>query len=365
MLDRLIKKITTLSGSLLLSVVIYAQSDIKPILEFDQGRITQIAFHLESLDSLNIKQVVLFTGTKPKLTESKPPILGRFEISDVHLLFYPHFTLEGGRFYTLQINPQVSYSFKANYTNETLPELTNIFPSSDQLPSNLLKFYLHFSAPMQAGNSYSQVVLIDQKGDTLQAPFVALSPELWNDDNTRLTLWLDPGRIKRDLGPNQLFGPVLQPRQTYELVIKSSWKNQQGLPLSKNYRKNFRVIQADRQKIKPESWTLNIPKAGTTGALIIDFIQPMDAALAQRMIQVVNSKNELIACQFLLGADEKSLQIKPINTWESGVYQLKIDTYLEDICGNNLIRPFDRDLQTSTEISSEEDFSFLKLEIKE
>ncbi|GAB5551373.1 MAG: hypothetical protein Sapg2KO_09640 [Saprospiraceae bacterium] len=364
MLDRFLKSIITLSGSLLLSVIISAQSVIQPILEFDKGRITQLSIPLESLSDLNLEQVAIFTGVMDNISKRQPPILGRFKVSDTYLSFYPHFSLEGGRTFTLKINPELSYSFKTELPVESAPVLLDIFPSSNQLPSNLLKFYLHFSVPMQAGNSYVQIALIDQRGDTLDAPFVALSPELWNDDFTRLTLWLDPGRIKRDLGPNQLLGPVLQQRQTYELVIKPGWKNQQGLPLNKKYQKSFRVIQADRQKVNPDDWKLNIPKAGTSDALLINFLQPMDAALLQRMIQVLNVKNEVIPCQFQLGPNEELLKIIPLNTWKSGVYQLRIDTYLEDICGNNLLRPFDRDLHKATEIKSEEDFNFLTWEVK-
>lgn len=364
MLNPFIKKLIMLSGSLLLSIIISAQSELQPILEFEKGRITQISIPLESLSDLNLEQVAIFTGTMENITKRQPPILGRFEVSDAYLSFFPHFSLEGGPTYTLKINPELSYSLKTDAPIEPAPVLVDIFPTSDQLPSNLLKFYLHFSAPMQAGNSYSQIALIDQQGDTLDAPFVALSPELWNDDFTRLTLWLDPGRIKRDLGPNQLLGPVLQQRQTYELVIKSSWKNQQGLSLNKKYQKSFRVIQADRQKIDANSWELKTPKAGTFDALVINFSQAMDAALVQRMIQVLNAENELIPCQFQLGPNEETLEISPLKSWKPGFYQLRVDTYLEDICGNNLLRPFDRDLQKAPEIKSEEDFNFLTWEVK-
>ena len=55
---------------------------------------------------------------------------------------------------------------------------------------------------MEEGRSTRYVVLVKEGVDTLKGTFLDLQPELWNDDATELTLWLDPGRIKLDLIPN-------------------------------------------------------------------------------------------------------------------------------------------------------------------
>lgn len=358
-------KIIMLSSNLLLSMALFAQVEIEPLLEIDQGRITQFSFNLEKLDSFNSQDLAFFIGTQVALEPNQPSILGQFELLNQSLSFHPQFSLEGGRFYTLQIHPEVKYTFWVNQLSAVVPKLTHIYPSSNQLPSNLLKFYLQFSSPMQPGKSYTKVALVNQGGDTLNAPFVALSPELWNDDFTRLTLWLDPGRIKRNLGPNQMLGPVLELNQTYELIIKSSWKDQGGRPLDKTYQKSFRVIPAERQKIMLKEWSLGIPEVKTSQALMIYFPKPMDAPLSQRMIQIITPDKRLLDGTFILTNEEKTLEVKPLKHWKPGVYQLKIDTYLEDICGNNLLRPFDRDLQKNSIPTQEKDFIFLSFEIKE
>ena len=61
----------------------------------------------------------------------------------------------------------------------------------------------HFSQPMQEGVSAEHICLVKGEKDTLKNVFLDLQPELWNHDRTMLTLWLDPGRIKRDLQPNR------------------------------------------------------------------------------------------------------------------------------------------------------------------
>jgi hypothetical protein len=344
---------------LLTSISLQAQPSINPSFQIEQRRIVQIAFPLKQLPVFKKEYLALLVGKQNQVKQGQPSILGSFQVQDSSLFFQPRFPLEGGRFYTLKIKEDNNYSFWIAYPEKSVPSIQHIYPSGDQLPANLLKFYLHFSEPMQAGNSYQQIVLVNQDSDTIEAPFVVLSPELWNDDFTRLTLWIDPGRIKRDLGPNQAYGPVLNNRQRYELIIKDSWKNQHGVPLSKTYHKHFRVVPADRKQLSIKNWQLSLPKAASQAALEISFKRPMDAALLQRMIQVYGPNNEQIECSFSLGPQEKSLEIKPAINWESIKYTLKIDSYLEDVSGNNLLRPFDRDLRKKPSNTAEQDFYYL------
>ena len=39
--------------------------------------------------------------------------------------------------------------------------VTHIYPTADVLPENLLKFYVHFSAPMSRGNIYDYIRLLE------------------------------------------------------------------------------------------------------------------------------------------------------------------------------------------------------------
>ena len=89
----------------------------------------------------------------------------------------------------------------------TAPEVVAVYPALDTLPENLLKFYIRFSKPMQEGDELQHIHLIKDGRDTMSSVFLDL--ELWNNERTMLTLWLDPGRIKRELQPNKLLGPPL------------------------------------------------------------------------------------------------------------------------------------------------------------
>ncbi|MCH7864908.1 MAG: hypothetical protein IIC56_06820, partial [Proteobacteria bacterium] len=103
--------------------------------------------------------------------------------------------------------------------------MTQVYPSADVLPENLLKFYLHFSAPMSRGDSYQHIRLVRQNGSVVDLPFLELDQELWDRRQTRLTLLFDPGRIKRGLKPHEEVGPALKPGRRYTLEIDAHWLN--------------------------------------------------------------------------------------------------------------------------------------------
>ena len=51
---------------------------------------------------------------------------------------------------------------------------------------------------MNRGDVYRQIQMIElAENQTVQWPFLEMGEELWNQDMTRLTLLIDPGRIKR------------------------------------------------------------------------------------------------------------------------------------------------------------------------
>jgi hypothetical protein len=138
-----------------------------------------------------------------------------------------------------------------------------VFPTADVLPENLLKFYVQFSAPMSEGAGLTHVRLLDAAGREVAAPFLSIAQELWDRSMTRLTVLIDPGRIKRDVRPNLEVGPVFEAGQSYTLAVDAAWRDAAGKPLKEAFRKNFRAGPADRVAIAPASWTVRAPAAGT------------------------------------------------------------------------------------------------------
>ena len=98
---------------------------------------------------------------------------------------------------------------------------------------------------MSEGQSQKHIFLLNHNNDTIKDVFLDLQPELWDEDRTVLTMWLDPGRIKRDLIPNLQKGNPLKKGQQYTLAVAGEWKDEEGLPLKASYTRKFFVGERD------------------------------------------------------------------------------------------------------------------------
>ncbi len=223
-----------------------------------------------------------------------------------------------------------------------------VYPSSPDLPENLLKFYLQFSAPMSIGDSYRYIHLRDESGKAVELPFLELPQELWNADGTRLTLLLDPGRIKRGLKPREDSGPVLVSGHKYILVIDRAWPDAKGQVLSTGFEKKFRATAPDKTQPDPKTWRLAVPKAKSTQALTVKFREALDHAMLQHVIRVLRADGTLVAGTINISDKETRWRFTPDNPWQAGEYRLAIATVLEDRSGNSIGRPFEVDLKNKS-----------------
>ena len=218
-----------------------------------------------------------------------------------------------------------------------------IYPSADVLPENQLKFYFYFSAPMSRGEAYRRVKLIDARGVPVEHPFLELGEELWDPPGTRFTLFLDPGRIKRGLQPRELFGPALEEGKSYTLEISATWTDAQGRPLRETVRKAFRVTAPDDVQPDLRKWLLTTPPAETRQPLSVRFPEPLDQAMLQRVVRVLDRDFQLVPGSISVSDRERSWSWTPTDPWKPGRYWLRADGNLEDLAGNSLERPFEVD----------------------
>jgi len=94
-----------------------------------------------------------------------------------------------------------------------------IYPTSDTLPENILRFYVYFDAPMRKETVFPEIVLEDEKGTAIDGVFLANRYSLWSPDGTRLTLLLDPGRVKTGLEASADLGLAIENGHRYSLVV--------------------------------------------------------------------------------------------------------------------------------------------------
>ncbi len=303
--------------------------------------------------------------------EEAPPLWGRYEIADRVIRFVPRFPPEFGVVYRATFDPArlrslakelspaiaitqpktaerpVASTFSIERTQVTPASVTAVYPSGDQLPENLLRFYIHFSAPMSRGEAYQHLKLIDlATNKPVHAPFLELEEELWSPDGKRFTLFIDPGRIKRGLKPREMFGPVLESGKSYCLVVNRGWTDAAGNSLQSDFRRTFRAGPPDESMPDPKKWTLLVPQAGTRDALEARFPEPLDRALVERVVGVLDPEGREVVGAISISESETIWRFVPGKPWRTGTYRLVVGSELEDVAGNSVASPFEVDLTT-------------------
>jgi hypothetical protein len=280
-----------------------------------------------------------------QLTNSNTPILGEYKMIENVLIFRPLIPFTRGLKYEVRLQGKVISEIEIlSGDTHDAPEVISIYPTSDTVPLNLLKIYIAFSKPMQEGQSLNNIAVIKNGKDTVPSVFLDLQAELWNKERTILTLWLDPGRIKRDLQPNKKMGLLLELGSGYQIVVRQNWRDTEGDSLAIAWHKDFVVGLRDSLSPAPGLWTIHPPKARSSEPLKIDLHEPLDYLLLKNAVRVIDSKGNIINGVIETEAKERILSFVPSVTWNPGDYTLEIESRLEDLAGNNLNRLFDKDI---------------------
>jgi hypothetical protein len=218
----------------------------------------------------------------------------------------------------------------------------SIDPGGDRVPANLLRFSVTFSAEMEEGSADGHLHLRDASGDDLPGALFAMTPELWDRERRRLTVLLEPGRVKRGLRPNLLAGAPLAEGSTVTLLVDPELRDASGTELAEGAHRTYRVGPALRTRVNPARWDARWPGPGHD-QLVVRFGRSLDRALVRRCLTVIDERGRLVAGRPTLNLDASVWTFTPDR--RSGRWRLQIDTRLEDLAGNSVRRAFDRDLQ--------------------
>jgi hypothetical protein len=279
----------------------------------------------------------------------KKAMLGAFTKSATNVRFIPILPFQKNSDYTVVYN-HTTYPFKIqlDVSYEHLLVET-IYPNTTTLPSNFLKWYIRFSKPVNPSKIYEHIYLIDNRTNTkVDRALLPLETPLVSDDGTLLTIWIEPGRQKRDLGPNKRLGEVLIPGVSYTLVIDKNLKDHQGISMNMAYNHSFTVGTSDRIKPTISSWKLHLPTLYTKEPLHIDFQELLDYGSLQNGIQILDASGNKFEGKFIVNSNQKLIIFKPLNNWNKETYVISYKSKIEDLSGNNLERLFDRDITLKT-----------------
>jgi hypothetical protein len=291
---------------------------------------------------------LFYVAVKPAAGREPLPMLARLEWSGDAGVLTPQASLTPGLTYVAaflgsRLGPgldDLRAEHTASVSTESSPaRVTAVYPSQQEVPANLLKFYLRFSEPMAQGEVFRHARLLDEGGKPVEQAFREV--ELWAEGHRRLTLWINPGRTKRALGLSESLGPVLEEHRSYTLEISPGLKDQKGRPISSGFRHPFRTAGHDRDQPRINEWAVQAPRPETREPLQVRFPEPMDHALAGRLLEVLTGLDEPVTGRIELSDDAVHWRFTPDQPWETGEYVLAAGGALEDLAGNSLLRPFE------------------------
>jgi hypothetical protein len=209
-----------------------------------------------------------------------------------------------------------------------------ISPRANVLPTNTLRFYVHFPRSGEAHFDRGQLWLLNEEEQVVRDPFLVLSQELWSLDGRRLTVLMEPGRIKRGLGADPAHDPALVVGRTYSFVVTA---------LGQTARHTFRVSGPVLDAINETDWRFVSPTVGSLDPAVVHFDRVMDAALCQDEVGVLTPSGEVVQTRVSLAPDGTAMQLIPSHPWRAGEHHLVASERLEDICGNRLGEALDHD----------------------
>lgn len=284
----------------------------------------------------------------------QPAVAGTYEIAGDAIRFRPMFPFDPGRRYDVAFDrarvprPHDDTSVSATLVLPAIEQapstrVTRILPTSGEWPENLLRLYVEFSAPMSRTSGLNHVRLIDDQGLEVVDPFLPLDVEFWNADYTRYTLFLDPGRVKQGILPNEQLGRALVAGRRYALEVDAEWRDANGLPLIESYRQTLEAGPADERPVDPSGWRIEAPGAGSPDALVVTFPEPLDHGLLQRAVGVVDADGAPVMGETVIEEGETSWRFVPRDAWQAGGYALVVLSILEDPAGNQVGKRFEVD----------------------
>ncbi len=288
-----------------------------------------------------------------------PPVAGRYALTGEGMRFTPHFPFEAGVRYRVRFDPRpfglpewqavLTLDFTPEAVRSDVPaEVEGIFPSADELPENLLRFYVRFSQPMRRGLAEAEVSLLGPDDQPVADALYRAPVELWDKNMRCLTVLLDPGRLKRGVGPNRTLGPPLRAGQSYTLLVGAGMTAASGRRLTGAVRKRFSVMEPVRERISRAGWSVQPPAAGCREPLRLRFSRSLDWALMCRALIVTTEDGTFVSGHTGVSDLEMEIVFTPAAPWTMRAYKVSVSTELEDICGNDLAGSFDRPFRENT-----------------
>ncbi|MEM1348486.1 MAG: hypothetical protein AAGI01_08030 [Myxococcota bacterium] len=225
------------------------------------------------------------------------------------------------------------------------PRVEQVYPVSAEVPENILRFYVEFSEPMKEGDFLQHIRLTRvDTGEDLTGVFFDNIHELWSADRTRITLLVDPGRVKHGLMAHKERGRAFVDGGSYRLHILPSWESLRGAPLAAEHVHTFKARPERLVRLDPGSWCLKLPEPNSLQPLVVDFGVAVDHVSVHHLLRVSSPSGSALAGAWTMAPGGRSASWRPATQWGEDVpsHKLMISGRFEDIAGNSVHSSFER-----------------------
>lgn len=244
--------------------------------------------------------------------------------------------------------------FALFWANASLAEplVVGVQPAAPDLPENILRFHITFSEPMREGVVSDHVVLRRKDtGKDVAQVFFDNFYELWSDNHRRLTLVVDPGRVKTGLSANSEMGRAFVAGDEYILSVLPGWQSLAGDTLDTQFDQTFKAIPEFRSPMVPQDWQITFENR----VLSILFDRPIDIYSLSAHAVPITEDDIAVDGHWELDGDGRTAQFTIEG--DATPTRLAIRHRFEDVAGNTIIAAFDHKSGT-IDASQERGISF-------
>lgn len=269
----------------------------------------------------------------------------KYSVIDDTLAFAPVSPLGNGISFEIRVFGE-SDTLTKRYTTPVFaakhvtPTVSNIYPLSAKVPSNILMFHVEFETPMNEGvMAFKDIAILDEKGEAKERVWREKSN--WSNDGKHLVLMVHPGRIKRGIEYMKELGVLFEEGKQYTLVVPAHLKDKYGKPLGKEYKKTFTITAADRDIPVYAQSAFVSPQKNTKNAITLNFSEAIDYGTAQLGIEVFTAEGKKVEGTVASASNDSQWSFTPTQDWEDKSYTLALNDFLGDLASNHLTRKFE------------------------
>lgn len=310
---------------------------------------------LDALDDAELTSEQWTSILRVAVAADGPAMLGSYTVEGGALRFTPAFPLNEGRQYDVRFDPSgvpgageaaaapiVASVGRPASTAVPSTVVARIYPTGDMVPENLLRMYVEFSGPMGRKSGLEYMKVLNKAGVEIPGAILPLDYEFWSPDHKRFTIFFDPGRVKEGILPNREMGRPLTYGGAMTLVVSREWRDENGLPLTEDFRRTFRVASADARPLDTATWRIRPPAAGGRTGVVVTFPEPLDHGLMMRALGIRRG-DQPVEGEIVVDRNETRWTFTPAEPWQTGAYNLLALDILEDLAGNQIGRAFEVD----------------------